>query len=242
MTSSESADLFARSWSLYDHITEHNYMFHQEIYDELAELLKQRLDAGQYRMLDLGCGNARYLVPALLKAMPAHYQGVDLSQVALDEAAGYLAELPSVTLTHGDLLQEVESTSDTWDVIFTGYALHHLPAEDKARFFQAAARCLSPGGWLVMVDVVRQKEQSREHYLEGYLKFMRETWSKVPPEQLDEACAHVDSYDFPETLSALDEMARVKGLNKSHVISRYGPHYTVMFSGQGAESSGANMS
>ena len=231
MTSSESADLFARSWSLYDHITEHNYMFHQEIYDELAELLKQRLDAGQYRMLDLGCGNARYLVPALLKAMPAHYQGVDLSQVALDEAAGYLAELPSVTLTHGDLLQAVESTSDTWDVIFTGYALHHLPAEDKARFFQAAARCLSPGGWLVMVDVVRQDEQSREHYLEGYLKFMRETWVKVPPEQLDEACAHVESYDFPESRSTLNEMAQTSGLNRSRLISQYAQHHTLLFAG-----------
>ena len=233
MTSSESADLFARSWSLYDHITEHNYMFHQEIYDELAELLKQRLDAGQYRMLDLGCGNARYLVPALLKAMPAHYQGVDLSQVALDEAAGYLAELPSVTLTHGDLLQEVESTSDTWDVIFTGYALHHLPAEDKARFFQAAARCLSPGGWLVMVDVVRQEEQSREHYLEGYLKFMRETWVNVPPEQLDEACAHVESYDFPESRSTLNEMAQASGLNHSRLISQYVQHHTLLFAGDG---------
>ena len=231
MTSSESADLFARSWSLYDHITEHNYMFHQEIYDELAELLKQRHDAGQYRMLDLGCGNARYLVPALLKAMPAHYQGVDLSQVALDEAAGYLAELPSVTLTHGDLLQAVESTSDTWDVIFTGYALHHLPAEDKARFFQAAARCLSPGGWLVMVDVVRQEEQSREHYLEGYLKFMRETWVKVPPEQLDEACAHVERYDFPESRSTLNEMAQASGLNHSRLISQYVQHHTLLFAG-----------
>jgi SAM-dependent methyltransferase len=231
MTSSESADLFARSWSLYDHITEHNYMFHQEIYDELAELLKQRHDAGQYRMLDLGCGNARYLVPALLKAMPAHYQGVDLSQVALDEAAGYLAELPSVTLTHGDLLQAVESTLDTWDVIFTGYALHHLPADDKARFFQAVARCLSPGGWLVMVDVVRQEEQSREHYLEGYLKFMRETWVKVPPEQLDEACAHVESYDFPESRSTLNEMAQASGLNHSRLISQYVQHHTLLFAG-----------
>ena len=151
MTSSESADLFARSWSLYDHITEHNYMFHQEIYAELSELLKQRHDAGQYHMLDLGCGNARYLVPALMESLPGHYQGVDLSQTALDEAADYLAKLPSVTLTHGDLLRAVESTSDKWDVIFTGYALHHLPAEDKAKFFQAAARCLSAGGWLVMV-------------------------------------------------------------------------------------------
>ena len=93
-----------------------------------------------------------------------------------------------------------------------------------------------------MVDVVRQEEQSREHYVEGYLKFMRETWSKVSEDQLDEACAHVESHDYPETLSDLDEMARVTGLNKSHVISRHGPHYTVMFSREGAESSGANMS
>ena len=230
MTSSESADIFARSWSLYDHITEHNYMFHQEIYAEISELLKQRHDAGQYWMLDLGCGNARYLVPALTETMPAHYQGIDLSQAALDEAADYLAELPSVTLTHGDLLQAVESTTDTWDVIFTGYALHHLSAEDKARFFQAVARCLSPGGWLVMVDVVREEKQSREHYLEGYLKFMRETWVKVPPEQLDEACAHVESYDFPECLSTLNEMAEASGLAHGQLINRHGQHHTVMFS------------
>ena len=79
MTSSESADLFARSWSLYDHITEHNYMFHQEIYAELAELLKQRHDAGQYRMLDLGCGNARYLVPALHGVLARHITKVSTS-------------------------------------------------------------------------------------------------------------------------------------------------------------------
>ena len=206
-------------------------MFHQEIYAEVYELLKQRHDGGQYRMLDLGCGNARYLVPALIESLPGHYQGVDLSQVALDEAADYLADLPSVTLTHGDLLQAVECTSDTWDVIFTGYALHHLSAEDKARFFQAAARCLSPGGWLVMVDVVRQEEQSREHYLEGYLKFMRETWSKVPPEQLDEACAHVETYDFPESRSTLNEMAQASGLSHSRLISQYVQHHTLLFAG-----------
>ena len=231
MTSSESADLFARSWSLYDHITEHNYMFHQEIYAELSELLKQRHDAGQYHMLDLGCGNARYLVPALMESLPGHYQGVDLSQTALDEAVDYLAKLPSVTLTHGDLLRAVESTSDKWDVIFTGFALHHLPAEDKAKFFQAAARCLSAGGWLVMVDVVRQEKQSREHYLEGYLKFMRETWSKVPPDQLDEACAHVESYDFPESRSTLNEMAQTSGFNRSRLISQYAQHHTLLFTG-----------
>lgn len=130
MTSSESADLFARSWSLYDHITEHNYMFHQEIYAEFSELLKQRHDGGQYRMLDLGCGNARYLVPALIESLPGHYQGVDLSQVALDEA-----------------------------------------------------------------------------------------------------CAHVETYDFPESRSTLTEMAQAAGLSHSRLISQYVQHHTLLFAG-----------
>ncbi|MEK6596639.1 MAG: hypothetical protein AABZ18_09005, partial [Pseudomonadota bacterium] len=57
------------------------------------------------------------------------------------EARGYLAGLPDsvATLTQGDLLEAVEATDKTWDVIFTGFAVHHLMSDDKARFF--------PGCW-----------------------------------------------------------------------------------------------
>jgi SAM-dependent methyltransferase len=230
MTSPESADLFARSWSLYDLITEHNYMFHREIYTEVAGLLKQRADHGNYRLLDLGCGNARYLAPALIQSPPGHYQGVDLSEDALEEARAYLDGLADVQLRHGDLLSAIESTTESWDVIFTGYALHHLSREEKLRLFHAAGRCLSDGGWLLMVDVVREEGQSREDYLDDYLKFMRESWTKVPEDQLDEACAHVEAHDYPESLSTLSDMACSSGLTKSHVASRYGQHYTAMFS------------
>ena len=205
-------------------------MFHEEVYDKVSGLLQQRTDHGQYRMLDLGCGNARFLAPALTRCPPKHYQGVDLSEAALEEAKGYLAGLPDVVLTHGDLLEAAETTVSKWDVIFTGYAVHHLSADDKAGLFQAAAQCLSADGWLLMVDVVCEENQSREHYLEGYLRFMRESWTRVPPDQLEEACAHVASYDFPESLSTLNEMAQASGLNYSRVISQHGQHYTVLFS------------
>lgn len=230
MVSTESTTLFARSWSLYDLITEHNYMFHQEIYNGVSNLLKQRNDIGQYRLLDLGCGNARYLAPCLKQSPPALYEGVDLSEAALAEARDYLAGFPGqVTLTHGDLLAAIESTDKTWDVIFSGFAVHHLMPEEKARFFRAAGRCLAASGWLILVDVVREENQSRENYLEGYLKFMRESWIKVPHDQLEEACAHVHDYDYPECLSILEEMASAAGLNASRIISRYGPHYTLLF-------------
>ncbi len=174
-------------------------MFHNEIYAEVARLLKLRDDTGRYRLLDLGCGNARYLAPCLRQSPPALYEGVDLSEAALIEARGYLADLPdcSVTLTHGDLLTAVQSTGKTWDVIFTGFAVHHLTSADKAHFFEAAGRCLSEQGWLILVDVVREENQSRADYLQGYLKCMRDTWVKVPPDQLEEACTHVHDHDYP---------------------------------------------
>ncbi len=206
-------------------------MFHQEIYAGVGQLLKLRDDAGHYRLLDLGCGNARYLVPCLKQSPPILYEGVDLSEAALAEARGYLAGLPDpvVTLTQGDLLEAVEATGKTWDVIFTGFAVHHLTSADKARFFQAAGCCLAENGWLILVDVVREENQSHEDYLEGYLKCMRDNWNKVPPNQLEEACTHVHDHDYPECFSTLQSMATEAGLKASRIVSRYGQHHTLLF-------------
>jgi SAM-dependent methyltransferase len=231
MTTAETTTFFTRNWSVYDQIAKHNYMFHREMYANIADLLKRRKDCNQYRLLDLGCGNARFLAPRLLQFPPAHYQGVDLSEAALEEARIYLAGLSCpIVLTHGDLLESVESADMKWDVIFSGFALHHLLFEEKARFFRAVGRCLSNGGWLLMFDVVREENQSREDYLEIYMRDMRERWKQIAQEQLEEACAHVATYDFPECLSTLKEMAKSSGLDRSLVFSRYGRHYGVLFS------------
>jgi SAM-dependent methyltransferase len=230
MSCPESAGIFTRSWSLYDLLTEHNYMFHREIYAGVDGLMQLRHDSS-YRLLDLGCGNARYLVPCLKRMPPKLYQGVDLSAAALAEAHAYLAELPGeVILTQGDLLEAVESTAQSWDVLFTGFALHHLMPEQKARFFQAVGRCLADKGWFILVDVVREENQDRESYLEGYLQFMRGKWTAVPGEQLEEACAHVREHDHPESLSTLREMARQAGLTHTHLVSRHAQHHTLLFS------------
>ncbi len=151
--------------------------------------------------------------------------------MALSETQEYLAELPcQVVLRHGDLLQAIESTDKIWDVLFTGFALHHLMPQEKRRFFYAVGRCLSQDGWLILVDVVREENQGREDYLDCYLRLMREKWTKVPQEQLEEACMHVRDHDYPESLSTLKEMAKAVGLSSSCVVSRYAQHYTLLFS------------
>ncbi|HNB01211.1 MAG TPA: class I SAM-dependent methyltransferase, partial [Nitrosomonas sp.] len=75
-----------------------------------------------------------------------------------------------------------------------------------------------------------EEHQDRETYLNHYLQFMRETWTKVPPEQLEEACTHVHDHDYPETFSTLQNMAIAAGLHTQRIISRYGQHYTLLFS------------
>lgn len=230
MNNPDSTAIFTRSWSLYDLITEHNYMFHREIYSAVEDLLGNREDAGSCNLLDLGCGNARHLALSLKRLSPRVYEGVDLSEAALGEAREYLGGLPAeIILTHGDLLEAVERTDRRWDVIFSGFAVHHLFLEEKARFFHAAGHCLSKKGWLIIVDVVREENQDRESFLDDYLKFMREKWAAIPKDQLEEACAHVREHDYPERLSTLNRLAQQAGLAPACLVGRQAQHHILLF-------------
>ncbi|MFO1482577.1 MAG: class I SAM-dependent methyltransferase [Verrucomicrobiaceae bacterium] len=221
--------LFRTAWTLYDAISEQNYMFHREIYAQVAELLGRRHQRGPYTLLDLGCGNARFLAPCLQTATPERYDGVDLSPTALEEARDYLRGVSNVTLHHNDMLQAVSDATTAYDIIFSGFAMHHLDSEAKQQLFHACAAKLVPGGQFILVDVVREEDQTREQYLENYLHFMRTQWTTVLSDQLDEACSHVATYDFPETLADLTQMARNASFAKAEMIGRHGQHYLLVF-------------
>jgi len=226
----DETTLFRQSWTLYDSISEMNYMFHREIYAHITALLSQRHAGGPYSLLDLGCGNTRFIAPCLRMAMPSRYAGVDLSEAALKEAREYLSGLGNVALHHQDMLQAVQAADASFDVIFSGFAVHHLDAEGKRQLFHACAAKLAPGGHFILVDVVREEGQTREQYLEGYLNFMRTQWTAVRPDHLEEACAHVAAYDFPETFSDLKRMAAEASLTDARVVDRFAQHHVLVFS------------
>lgn len=222
--------LFRKAWSLYDAITERNYMNHCELYAHVAERLRQRYDANaSYSLLDLGCGNARFLAACLREAPPQRYEGVDLSAAALEEAHTCLGDLPNVTLHQQDMLEAAHAAAPACDVIFSGFAMHHLDAEAKQRLFHACAARLATRGCFILVDVMRKEEQTREDYLADYLHFMRTQWITLPPEHLEEACAHVATFDFPETLSNLSRMAHRAGFARTEVLAQHGAHHALCF-------------
>jgi hypothetical protein len=71
MTSAEPTAIFTRSWSLYDLITEHNYMSHREIYTGVEDLLRLRSDRGNYHLLNLGLRQCTLPGPMFVGAVSA---------------------------------------------------------------------------------------------------------------------------------------------------------------------------
>lgn len=224
-------ELFRASWSAYDTIIRENYMFHREIHARLREVIAGRAALGGYSLLDLGCGNASGLAETLRDFPPTSYLGVDLSPAALEGAARSLAGLPVVELREQEMLKCLaDLVPGSADVVYSGFAMHHLPQRDKRRMFEAIAEVRSPGGMLLLVDVVREPGESRAQYLESYLRMVATEWPALSAAQLREVCQHVAEHDFPESGPVLEEMASQVGLTQCRVLARHRQHYAMLFS------------
>lgn len=222
-------ELFRNSWTLYDAITDRNYMFHRELYTTVARVLGER-GSSRFSLLDLGCGNARFLAPCLRGKNLSGYTGVDLSATALDEAADHLAGIDGISLRQAEMLGYLEEEEEPFDIIFSGFALHHLQTGEKGRFLQRCRERLATGGILLLLDVVRAPGEDRDAYLRGYVGFMRSEWTGLSPDHLEEACSHVNAYDFLETLETLSELANQAGFRDTALIDRRAQHHLIRFS------------
>jgi 2-polyprenyl-3-methyl-5-hydroxy-6-metoxy-1,4-benzoquinol methylase len=105
------------------------------------------------KAIDLGTGTGRLALP--LAARGAEVLGVDVSSAMiqrLEEEAQRL-ELGSV---RGLVLplEQLSEPPESYDVIVSNYALHHLRDADKARLVSSAFRWLRPGGQLVIADMM----------------------------------------------------------------------------------------
>ena len=226
----DASAFFRRSWSLYDAIVESNHMHHREIYETVSDVIGQRVSRGEIRMIDLGCGNARCIESILRKNQPLSYVGVDLSEAALAEASEFLDGVGGVSLKHSDLLEYAESEHTASDVIFSGFAVHHLQAQEKQRLFHGIARIVPENGFFLMVDVVREEGMSREDHVRSYTGMMRTQWHGIPAEALEEGCRHVEAYDFPATVSELRDASLESGFVHMEELLRKGPHRIFIFS------------
>src|SRR2546430_12192319 len=109
------------------------------------------------------------MAPVLKGCQVRSYKGVDLSEPALALAVKNLGVLSCpVELVRNDISAALFGETNVYDIIYSGFAHHHLPLEGKAEFFRRASRCVKKGGFLLLVDVMREEEESLKVYYRHY--------------------------------------------------------------------------
>lgn len=197
---SNSVELFLKSWRVYQEIIAHNYMFHHEISAAVRTIFSDLNPNQSLHVLDLGCGDASMALPLLECGRVASYVGCDLSQPALDIAHKQL-DLQKIThkLICEDMLRVAkEQPTASFDVVFSSYAIHHLNAIDKQRMIAEIGRILSPGGYFVLIDIFREPREDRPAYMRHYMGDVQAKWTKLSQESRDLVVNHATEYDYPE--------------------------------------------
>jgi len=106
-------------------------------------------------LLDLGCGDGRLagLVMAARDSI-ASVVAVDRSEPMLAAARARFAGDPRVAVREHDLVDPI-SALGSFDVIVSGFAIHHLEHPRKQALFAEATRMLRPGGLFANLEVVQ---------------------------------------------------------------------------------------
>jgi SAM-dependent methyltransferase len=106
------------------------------------------------RVLDLGCGDGR-LTALVLDARPHVVEAVavDSSPPMLARARGRFANEPRVEVRERDLADPITALG-AFDVVVSGFAIHHLRDERKLALLHEVTAQLTPGGVYVNLEVV----------------------------------------------------------------------------------------
>ncbi len=116
----------------------------------LAEVLPEHPE----RVLDLGCGDGR-LAALVLEHRPRVSQvvGVDSSPPMLERAGRRFEGDDRVELVPGDLGDPITGLG-RFDLIVSGFAIHHLDDARKQALYGEVATQLRPGGLFANLEVV----------------------------------------------------------------------------------------
>ncbi len=217
-------ELFNKRWQLYQKILFNNYMNHRELYGIVHDLLTQYWQK-PFSLLELGCGDASFTVQALLNTNIAAYTGIDLSQDALAIAQENTALTPySKKFIQGDIcavVSQLESSQEnSFDVVLTSFAFHHLNLEQKENIIAQLSHLLSSGGIFLVIDMVRSPEESQETYIERYLENVRQNWLQLTSQEVNMVAEHICLEDLPETNDTLNSLAHKHGFTAGKCLYR----------------------
>ena len=132
------------------------YQLRTKVVFELAELTSAPFDL-RPRLLDVGCGDARFTADA---ARRADAVGVDVSHRALGYARRFAADARFVACG----AEALSLPSNAFDVVTLLDVIEHIHDDDEARVVAEARRVLRPGGRLVISTNTDRSARELKHF------------------------------------------------------------------------------
>lgn len=199
---------FGAKWHLYQRAIRKNVLCHEDMFSTLERFLTKQFGERSIRFVDFGCGDASAIINTLTSRNIAHYTGIDASSDLLAKASETLTALKCPTdLICQDMGIAVKELKAPADVLFCSYSLHHLPAEQKARFVRDCYETLEASGCLLVIDGIAEEGESRDHWLNRLEKRFADNVPDFTAEDLSQIMKHPREADHPETIDAFRRMA-----------------------------------
>ena len=209
----ECRNFFDDKWHLYQKVLINNYMNHQESYQVIKSLFENS-KVSNFKLLDLGCGDSSYISKTLQNIEVSSYIGLDISKTAIQIARQNTSLLSCErSFIEGDLLSTLPLLNSSshnvqqYDFILSSFAFHHFNSDLKDKLFSQIVNLLAPSGKFILVDFLRDEEETRESYISRYLRLVKQDWKELSNSEVDLLTEHMMSSDYPETKTTLTSLA-----------------------------------
>jgi SAM-dependent methyltransferase len=194
-------DIFRHQWELYRKFLKYDYLSNAGAYAALRRFLVRDV-ARPFGLIDLACGDASGIIPALNGTQIAHYRGIDLAPPALALARKNLEALAcDVALEKADFAAAMHKRREPADIVWISLSLHHLATPDKAAFMRDVRRAIRGDGALLIYEPTSYDGESRPAWLGRFEQLGRREWTELSADEFEEAWKHVRTCDLPETVS-----------------------------------------
>lgn len=212
---------FFDQWSNYQKVIQNNYMFHKEIHQVIHKLLLEHFHCEPFSLLDLGCGDSS-LIAQTIKDIPIScYHGIDISEIALEAAKQTFASSSfDIFLSQGDFFEIINQLKTKFDVILSGYSLHHLQLWQKDILFGNCRKRLNKNGIFLVYDNIKKDDEDRDEYLNRYWNNCIKNRKEMTIKELENSKKHIFEGDFPETIETLNHLASKHGFRKGNILYR----------------------
>lgn len=227
-TDSEVKAGFER-WRVFEKARAANRMRHAEAYDTLLCTMAESFSTPP-RILDLGCGDAKDMARVLRFVPVESYMGVDNDKDMLNRALEHIGgTTASCRFSLGGYQEVFDQPPESYDVIWLGLFLHHLPKDKKQEFFGRAALLLRPGGAVLAHDPVLWGKETREEYIRRISEVCLSDWKELTAGEKGMLTRHWTLHGRQESVAALEAMASRAGFNSTQTLWNDPEHlYAVM--------------